>query len=398
MTGFVRLGDVVDINPRGVPNLEFTDDIAFVAMADVTEEGVLRTSRTRPYAEVAAGYTPFQDGDVLLAKITPCFENGKSCLVSGMSPQYGFGSTEFHVLRAGRKMDSRFLHHLVRSSKFRSEGRRRMTGSAGQKRVPTSFIDDYLVNLPAINEQRRIATILDKADAIRKKRREALKLADDFLRSVFLDMFGDPVRNHQGWTQSTLGEIAPGRGEIVDGPFGSSLKPDQYVDEGVRVIRNFNVRPGYFDPSAYKYVTLQKFAEIRRSEVTEGDLLLSTKGTVGNVCLMPCLEGPSVLSATGTVRIRVSSPDVETLFLMYQMLTTQYQRYIEENQSGAVQQYLNLSGIRDLAIILPPRALQSKFTGIARRVSVLAEKCSYAYGEADKLYGSLAHRAFSGQL
>ena len=292
-------------------------------------------------------------------------------------------------------LDSHYLFRWLQSQRSRFESE---ASGVTQKNLSAGYVRDQFIPLPPIEEQHRIATILDRADSIRVKRDDTLRMVDEFLYSVFLDMFGDPIQNQKCWTQSTLGEIAPGRGEIVDGPFGSSLKPDQYVDEGIRVIRNFNVRPGYFDPSAYKYVTPEKFAEIRRSEVSEGDLLLSTKGTVGNVCLMPRLEGPSVLSATGTVRIRISSPNVEPVFLMHQMLTSQYQRYIEENQSGAVQQYLNLSGIRDLAIILPPRALQYKFSEIAKRVTLLTKKSKNARHEADKLFASLAHRAFSGQL
>lgn len=298
------------------------------------------------------------------------------------------------LVRDPNTIDSNFLYHALQASDLLSKTDRAVMGVTLNK----AKLEQIVINVPPINEQRRIAAILEKADAIRKKRREALKVANEFLSATFLDMFGNPVRNEKGWTQSSLGAIAPERGEIVDGPFGSSLKPDQYVDDGVRVIRNFNVRPGYFDASAYKYVTPRKFEEIRRSEVCTGDLLISTKGTVGNVCLMPALEGPSVLSATGTVRIRISAPDVEPVFVMHQMLMPQYQRYIEENQSGAVQQYLNLSGIRDLAIILPPHDLQLKFVETARRVDKLTQKAQTSLREADHLFSSLAQRAFNGGL
>lgn len=302
----------------------------------------------------------------------------------------------FKSLIPGPGVHPRYLYHCMKYSAQRLAA---FGNGATFKEVSKAVVEDFEIPLPSsVDEQGRIATILDKADAIRKKRRQALKLANEFLSATFLDMFGNPVRNEKGWTQSSLGAIAPERGEIVDGPFGSSLKPDQYVDDGVRVIRNFNVRPGYFDASAYKYVTPRKFEEIRRSEVCTGDLLISTKGTVGNVCLMPALEGLSVLSATGTVRIRISAPDVEPAFVMHQMLMPQYQRYIKENQSGAVQQYLNLSGIRDLAIILPPHDLQFKFVETARRVDRLTQKAQTSLREADHLFSSLAQRAFNGGL
>lgn len=393
MTSTVRLGDIVKILGGGTPdrtNPDFWDgDIPWVTVKDVQGNRITRSQETItklgldksasnliPSGSIVVP-TRMALGRVAINDVPIAINQDLKALIVDPAA-----------------IDRDFLQHfLVSKAKyFESRGK-----GATVKGITLDVLTDLNVPKFPLDRQRHLAAILNKAEDICRKRGESIKLIDQFLRSVFLDMFGDPIRNEKGWTQSTVGEIASGRGEIVDGPFGSSLKPDQYVDEGIRVIRNFNVRPGYFDQSAYKYVTSEKFAEIRRSEVCEGDLLLSTKGTVGNVCLMPRLEGASVLSATGTVRIRISSPNVEPVFLMRQMLTSQYQRYIEENQSGAVQQYLNLSGIRDLAIILPPRELQFKFSEIAKRVNMLAKKAQNARCEADKLYASLAHRSFSGQ-
>jgi len=308
--------------------------------------------------------------------------------VSGVLP-----TGEWLVVRGIPEIASkRYIHHWLTSEKTRSQIRDRVRGI----HLYPKDVAELPISLPPFKQQERIATILDKADAIRSKRRRALKLADEFLRSAFLDLFGDPVANPKGWPTSTVGELAPARGDIVDGPFGSSLKPEHYVESGVRVIRNANIQRGRFDATQFRYVTPEKFEEIKRSQVRLGDLLISTKGTVGNVCLMPALDGPSVLSATGTVRIRLKDSRISTDFMMWQMLMPQYQGYIQENLDGAIQKYLNLSGIRALRLILPQG--QDRFLNLTRKVSVLRDRALRHALESDSLFNSLQQRAFSGQL
>ncbi len=149
---------------------------SFLPMAAVSEDGLIAFEEERPVREVRKGYTYFERGDVLVAKITPCFENGKATRTSALRKPFGFGSTEFHVLRAGNEIDPSYLFHMIWNSKFRTVGMNNMTGSAGQKRVPADFLKRLEIPLPPLPEQRRIAAILDKADALRRKRRNSRPL------------------------------------------------------------------------------------------------------------------------------------------------------------------------------------------------------------------------------
>ena len=134
-----------------------------------------------------------------------------------------------------------------------------MTGSAGQKRVPASYLKRARLPLVDPNEQRRIADILDKADAIRRKRKEANAFIEELLRSAFLEIFGDPVSNPKGWPSETIDDLCSRGASLVDGPFGSSLRPENYVNSGVKVVRNWNIYDDRFDLSEFKYVTPAKF-------------------------------------------------------------------------------------------------------------------------------------------
>ena len=202
------LPEVSEINPKFVGTLSSNATVGFVPMAAVSESTRrIEQEQERTYREVAKGYTPFRNGDVIVAKITPCFENGKMALVD-LEHEYGFGSTEFHVIRPDlSRVDPRYLFHFLGQEELRRKGQARMTGSAGQRRVPKSFYERLEILLLPLAEQRRIAAILDAADALRAKRRAALGKLDALVQAVFLEMFGDPVRNERGWETKKLGEI-----------------------------------------------------------------------------------------------------------------------------------------------------------------------------------------------
>ena len=141
-------------------------EVSFLPMEAVGDDGSLSLERERPIQEVETGYTYFRDGDVAFAKITPCFENGKGALMTGLSHGVGFGTTELTVARPiPDLMSSAFLHWIFRSPNFRSEGEASMYGAGGQKRVPDDFVRELLWAIPPESERERIATFLDRETA-----------------------------------------------------------------------------------------------------------------------------------------------------------------------------------------------------------------------------------------
>ena len=161
----VRLGDVAQINPR-FDKSSLADDVpvSFVQMASVgAADGKINVSIVRPFAEVKKGsYTPFKDGDVLFAKVTPCMENGKMAVARGLKNGVGFGSSEFHVLRPSDQVDAKYLYYFVSSQAFRKEAAGHMTGAVGLRRVPAAFLADAQLPLVPLDEQRRIVAEIEQ--------------------------------------------------------------------------------------------------------------------------------------------------------------------------------------------------------------------------------------------
>ena len=175
---------VAQVNPKLAaadrPDLDAI--VCFVPMAAVSEETLsIEAQAERPFSEVAKGYTPFKRGDVLVAKITPCFENGKMALADNLAHELGFGTTEFHVFRPSERITGPYLFSLLRAPYVRKAGAMKMKGAAGQRRVPADFFASLQIPIPPLSEQKWIAGILDAADALRAKRREALAQLDTAL-------------------------------------------------------------------------------------------------------------------------------------------------------------------------------------------------------------------------
>ncbi|WP_141326334.1 restriction endonuclease subunit S [Myxococcus sp. AB025B] len=370
-------------DPNGVPLVRVTD----IVLNEFDSRDLIRIA---PDLDEEFARSRLDGGEVLISVQGTV---GRVAIV----PQAFAGSNvsrTIAVVAPDNRVDRRFLYWYLRWLGSRSAFE---TVGTTRDSLNIATLRRVQVPVPALDEQRRIADILDKADAISLKRKEAIALTEALLRSAFLEMFGDPVSNPKGWPTETIGELCARGAGLVDGPFGSSLKPEHYVDAGVKVVRNWNIYDDRFDFSEFKYVTPAKFEEIRRSEVLPGDVLITTKGTVGDVCVAPDLGGPAVLSASGTVRLRVP-PDDSFLpeFVVAQMTTSTYKRYLHTFEAGSAQQYLNLSAIRKMRLIRPPVEAQGAFRAFRARVRHANADAAVAHTESDHLFSSLVERAFSG--
>ena len=191
--GFKRLGDCCTINPKKGEDKRLHQEliVSFVPMPAVSEKGEIDASEKKSYDEVKTGFTYFAEQDVLFAKITPCMENGKGAVAKGLCNGIGFGSTEFHVLRPIKGVSNPYWLYTVTAFKqFRMDAASNMTGSAGQRRVPASFLDAYKVSLPPIELQHKFATFVEQTDKSKFEIQKSLEKLEILKKSLMQQYFG----------------------------------------------------------------------------------------------------------------------------------------------------------------------------------------------------------------
>ena len=190
--GINKLGEVTVVNPKKaeIKDLDKKLLVSFVPMDRVGEKGEFNPEVSKSIGEVYSGFTYFRENDVLFAKITPCMENGKGAVAVNLSNGIGFGSTEFHVLRPLReKSNSYWIYYLTTLIEFRRLAERKMTGSAGQKRVPTDFLNNIRVVVPPIELQNKFVQFTKQVDKLKFEMEKSLKELEDNFNALMQRAF-----------------------------------------------------------------------------------------------------------------------------------------------------------------------------------------------------------------
>lgn len=274
---FEPITALAELDPKTV--LPPKKECSFIGMEDVSEEGAWVTKRTRSSRE-AAGYTPFHDGDVLFAKITPCMENGKGASLSGLVGGYGFGSTEFYVLRARPGTASGYLAQWARSPALRLKAEAFMTGSAGQRRVQSGFFREFAVPAFPLGEQRRIAEILDTADdAIRSTELGIAKL-EQMKQGLLHDLLTRGIDE-----EGTLRDPIRDPGRFVDSAVGAA--PSNWwvgrFGESIRLQRGFDITVADQRPGSVPVVSSSGISSYHDTAMVHGPgVVIGRKGKLGD--------------------------------------------------------------------------------------------------------------------
>jgi len=292
-----------------------------------------------------------------------------------------------YIIESNNKkaLDVRYLFHFM--SKYVEILRE---GSIGGviKYIKLAHLTEAQVPLPPLEEQKRIAAILDKADAIRKKRKRAIELTEQFLRSAFLDMFGDPVTNPTGFPIHRLGDLCDVRDGTHDSP--------KYVDEGFPLVTSKNLANGEINLSTAKLISVTDYEQInRRSKVDSGDILMPMIGTVGNPVLV---ENKPDYAIKNVALIKFCKDSPSNIYIQ-SLLSSHYFDFISAQKNrGGTQKFLSLGDIRTLPIPLAPDGLQHRFVEL--RNSLHSQKLTqlYAIKKAENLFGTIIQRAFRGEL
>lgn len=192
---FVKMNQICEINPKKseISNIR-NMMVSFVPMQSVTEDGKIYTEDKRNIDDVKSGFTYFRENDVLFAKITPCMENGKGAVAINLENGIGFGSTEFHVIRVSKYVNSIWIYAVTSTKEFRKQAEINMTGSAGQKRVSTKYLENYKIVVPPLSLQNQFSEIVKQID---KQKFESMIQLDKeerkVLRNIITDTFGEII-------------------------------------------------------------------------------------------------------------------------------------------------------------------------------------------------------------
>ena len=191
--GLVALDECCELNPKKSREVRLKAgiEVSFIPMPAVSEDGVIDCSVVKQYEQVQTGFTYFAENDVLFAKITPCMENGKGAIARGLKNGLGFGSTEFHVLRPLNGVcNPAWLYALTTFTKFRHDAAKKMTGSAGQRRVPASFLATYKVSVPPIELQNKFAAFVKQTDKSKFRIKQSLEKLEICYKALLQKYFG----------------------------------------------------------------------------------------------------------------------------------------------------------------------------------------------------------------
>jgi type I restriction enzyme S subunit len=281
------------------------------------------------------------------------------------------------------KIDLQYCRHFLNSAVL--ELKRRSRGVA-QQNINTTILKELLIPLPPLPEQKRIATILEKADQIRRKREKAIELTDSFLRSVFLEMFGESARQSAGWEVVQLGNLLS---FLTSGSRGWAR---YYSEQGDIFLRIQNVANGRLKLDDLTYVNAPQSAEGNRTRVQEGDILLSITADLGRTAVIPPGFPKAYINQhLALLRVKGINPSFLSAFLSSPVGQRQIQRL---NREG-VKAGLNFDDIRSLKIPLPPQQLQQKYCDIWNKQTALLERSRLSSQRLDSLCSSLSAQLFS---
>lgn len=337
---------------------------------------------------------PFEAGTVLYSKLRPYLNKVV------VADDAGYATTELVPLRcAPEKIDPVYLAHFLRSPEFLAFANNVVAGAKMPRMVMSEFWK-FRIPLPPLPEQRRLAAILDKADALRAKRREALVQLDHLAQSIFVEMFGNPVNGDGRFPVVTVESIAAReKHAIVDGPFGSSLKPDDYRGSGIPVIRIANLtKLGDFTSENLLFIDRDLFEKLKRSSVKPRDVLVSRVGTIGNTCLFPEGLGDALLSTTGVCKITVDESRVLPEFLHRCFLHPAFQEQIHKSSSTSVQKYFNLTALKGWSVVVPPMSEQKEFVERLAALKAIRARLNDSLQRLEALFSSLQFRAFREEI
>ncbi|MEA1911914.1 MAG: restriction endonuclease subunit S [Spirochaetota bacterium] len=381
----------------GVRKWQFRDRGIKLLNGSNINNGILDLSNTKIYIEESEARGKYEhflidEGDLVIASsgvVVDNFHNKIAFVKKEHLPLCMNTSTiRFKVLDE-KQSTLQFLKYFLKTRIFKAQIGRLITGSAQLNFGPT-HLKKIKIPLPSLIEQNRIAGILSRAEGLIEKRKESIRLLDEFLKSTFLEMFGDPVRNEKGWEKKRIDELADTRlGKMRDKKFitGNHLK---------YYLGNSSVRWFSFDFSNLEQMDFNDNEQIKFS-LRHGDLLVCEGGEIGR-CAIWKSEKEDIYFQKALHRVRVDAEQIKQEYLQYVLLRYSIFGGFKNVTSKATIAHLTGEKLKETYIPLPPIPLQNKFASVVEKIETIKAKYQISLAELERFYGSLSQRAFKGDL
>ncbi|WP_404423442.1 restriction endonuclease subunit S [Thalassospira australica] len=292
-------------------------------------------------------------------------------------------------------LNQRYLWHWFQSSQTRFKLKKIVKGI----HLYPKDVADQLITLPPIEEQRRIAAILDKADAIHRKQCDALELQERQIKSLFVHSVGPNANGYARWEKKPIRDLALSKkGAMRTGPFGSDLKHSEFVDDGIAVLGIDNAVKNRFAWDERRFITEEKYLKLKRYQVFPGDVIITIMGTTGRSSVVP-KDIPTAITTKHLATISLDLDKAEPEFISnaihrHPALLSQ----IRSQNKGAIMAGLNLGIIKELEVPMPPIEVQREFTRSLGMLRQMHSKTENALLKAEEMLASLSQRAFRGEL
>lgn len=341
----------------------------------------MQTNRFTTEAELSAfekRVTP-QAGDVLLTIVGTI---GRAAVLDER-PSAVFQRSVAVLRPSGTRLDGRYLFHVTQSRDFQ-EQMRRSTNQSSQAGIYLGKLKALTLPLPPLEKQRRIAAILDQADALRAKRHQALAHLGSLAQSIFNDMFGRAV-----WPTEKLGD----RLQFLTS--GSRGWAKYYAPDGDKFIRIQNVMGGYLNQRDMAFVAAPDTAEARRTAVQAGDVLLSITADLGRTAVVPDGFGRAYINQHLAI---LRAPSIAPRYLADYLESPRGQREVLGKDRGATKAGLNFDDVRSVALPVPPSGMQTIYAERVEQINAQRALTQVAIEAGDRLFQSLQARAFRGEL
>ena len=293
------------------------------------------------------------------------------------------------AIRTSDKLDFMYLYHFLKANEVQISSKG--TGSTF-KAINKKTIHELEIPLPPLQTQKKIVAILEKAERLKEWRKEADELTDEFLKSTFLEMFGDPIKNHKHWEIITLDKFAS---EIVDCPHSTPKHVEHKTD--YPCIRTTELKNGYINWKKMKYLDEYEYEKrVKRLIPIEGDIIYGREGSFGEAVRIPADIKMSLGQRVMLFRPKLTVCNSEFLWALLRSDST-YSQAVKKT-SGSTVGHVNIKDIKKFKCIYPPLELQHKFASIVQQVEQLREHQSQSRQHIDDLFNVLMQKAFKGEL